>query len=127
MKEFFRSFATRVSSWMASPSAFLVAIGVVGVWAFVGPFVSFSEEWQLVINTGTTIVTFLIGFLVLSGQAREGRAINLKLDELVRTSGARNRFADLEHASDSEIELCEQEFRDFRRRRKNDRDDTAVE
>lgn len=128
MKEAFRSFATTASAWMASPWAFLGALSVVLGWAAVGPFVNFSSTWQLMINTGTTIVTFLIGFLVLSTQARESKAINLKLDELVRSGPSRNLFANLEHATEAEIEKYEQEFQAFRqRRKKDDPDDTVKE
>lgn len=124
MIDFFRNFSTRAAAAMASPWAFMAAATVVLAWAAVGPFVGFSQTWQLVINTSTTIVTFLIGFLVLASQHRGERAINLKLDELVRSGPARNRFADLENATETEIERCEQEFREFRRRWKNDREDT---
>jgi len=81
---------------VSGPSAFLAALVVVLVWALTGPLFSFSDTWQLVINTGTTIVTFLMVFLIQATQSRDTRAIHLKLDELVRTSDARNLVMEAE-------------------------------
>src|SRR5206468_4359477 len=105
---------------MGSPAAFLIAVIVIVVWAILGPMFKFSDSWQLVINTGTTIVTFLMVFLIQNTQNRDARAIQLKLDELIRgNKRARNKLVDLEECTDEEIEQLEQEFREFRKRREH--------
>ena len=105
--------ADRVGTWWA----FFVALIIVAVWALTGPLFGFSDSWQLVINTGTTIVTFLMVFLIQATQNRDGKAIQLKLDELIRAQeSARNVFADLENASEAELKEFEEEFRQLRRR-----------
>src|SRR6266498_2345279 len=111
----------RVAVWVSqatgTPWAFVVALAVIVVWAVTGPVFGFSDSWQLVINTGTTIVTFLMVFLIQATQNRETRALNLKLDELIRAQRkARNIFADLEDATDEELEELESEFRRLRAR-----------
>ncbi|HEX9050593.1 MAG TPA: low affinity iron permease family protein [Anaeromyxobacter sp.] len=117
MKEGFHRFAWRVSDRVGSPHAFIAAILIVGAWALTGPMFHFSDAWQLVINTGTTIVTFLMVFLIQATQNRDGRATQLKLDELIRSQKrARNLFADLEHATDEELEEFEREFGKIRAR-----------
>ncbi len=117
MHERFHRFAWRVSETVGSPHAFLTALAIVLAWALTGPMFHFSDGWQLVINTGTTIVTFLMVFLIQATQNRDGRAIHLKLDELIRAQKrARNVFTDLEHASDEELEELEREFRKVRAR-----------
>ena len=99
-------------------SRFWLAAATVIVWACLGPHFHYSDTWQLVINTGTTIVTFLMVFLIQNTQNRDARAIHLKLDELIRGSkGARNRLVDLENCTDAEIAQLEDEFREFRKRR----------
>jgi len=113
----FRLFACRVAEAVGSYWAFLIAFAVVLVWGVSGPLFHFSDSWQLVINTGTTIVTFLMVFLIQATQNRDGRAVQLKLDELIRAQrSARNVFADLEHASEDELKRFEEEFRQLRRR-----------
>ena len=117
MHERFHRFAWLFSERLGSPHAFLVALAVVAVWALVGPLFHFSDSWQLVINTGTTIVTFLMVFLIQATQNRDGRATQLKLDELIRAQKrARNIFADLEHATDEELEELERQFGRIRAR-----------
>jgi low affinity Fe/Cu permease len=88
---------------------------VVG-WAATGPLFHFAEQWQLVINTGTTIITFLMVFIIQTTQNRDARAIHLKLDELIRCSKARNVFADLESATDQELDAFQREFANLRQR-----------
>jgi low affinity Fe/Cu permease len=94
--------------------AFLLAVLAVVVWLVTGPIFRFSDAWQLVINTATTIVTFLMVFLIQSTQNRDAKAIQLKLDELIRSSKARNVFADLEDASEAELAAFRDEFRKLR-------------
>ena len=100
-----------------TPWAFFAAIAIVIGWAVTGPFFHFNETWQLVINTGTTIVTFLMVFLIQSTQNRDAMAFHLKLDELIRSSKARNVFADLEDASEEELKAYQREFERLRNRR----------
>jgi low affinity Fe/Cu permease len=94
--------------------AFLVATLVVALWLVSGPLFRFSDAWQLVINTTTTVVTFLMVFLIQATQNRDAKAIQLKLDELIRSSKARNIFADLENASEAELLAFKEEFRKLR-------------
>ncbi len=115
MKEAFHRFATRVSDAVGSPWAFFIALAVVLAWAFTGPVFGFSDTWQLIINTGTTIATFLMVFLIQTTQNRDARAIHLKLDELIRSSHrARDVFADLEHATEEELRHFQDEFKRLR-------------
>jgi len=113
----FARFALRVSEAAGTPRAFVAALGALVVWALAGPFFGFSATWQLIVNTGTTIVTFLMVFLVQATQNRETRALHLKLDELIRVQRkARPVFEDLEHATDEELDALEAEFRKVRAR-----------
>jgi low affinity Fe/Cu permease len=92
-------------AWEAGrPSAFILALAVVAIWAATGPLFHYSDTWQLVINTGTTIVTFLMVFLIQNSQNRDGAAIQVKLDELIRVSAAKNFFVGIEHLTDDEID-----------------------
>jgi low affinity Fe/Cu permease len=111
----FHAFASRVSSVLGAPAAFLVALGVVAFWMVSGPFFHFSDTWQLAINTGTTIVTFLMVFLIQNTQNRDAKALHLKLDELIRANRhARNALIDLQNLTDSELQALEVEFRKLR-------------
>jgi low affinity Fe/Cu permease len=112
----FQIFAGNVSRWLGSRLAFLIALAVVILWLLSGPLFRFSDAWQLVINTGTTIITFLMVFLIQATQNRDAQAIHLKLDELIRSSKARNVFADLEDASDAELTALKEEFRRLRKK-----------
>jgi low affinity Fe/Cu permease len=113
----FARFALRVSETAGTPHAFVAALAVIVLWAVTGPVFGWSDSWQLVVNTGTTIVTFLMVFLVQTTQNRESRALHLKLDELIRSQGkARNIFAALEDATDEELAEFEAEFRKIRAR-----------
>jgi len=114
MGEKFRKFAGAVSRWAGSSWAFILAILVLVIWAVSGPILHFSDTWQLAINTGTTIVTFLMVFLIQNTQNRETRAINLKLDEIIHSmQEARNGLIDLENASDEQLEEVEQQFKEI--------------
>ncbi len=113
MTEYFRKFAHKASVAAGSPVAFFISLLIVVVWALLGPTFHYSDTWQLIINTGTTVVTFLMVFIIQNSQNRDGRALHLKLDELLRAnSHARNHLIDLQSLSDSELdkvheELCE--------------------
>jgi len=109
--DFFRKFARRTSNGVGSTWAFLLAVLIILVWAATGPLFHFSDTWQLVINTSTTIVTFLMVFLIQNTQNRDAIQIQLKLDELIRAlKGARNRLVDLEELTDEELEALRLEF-----------------
>ena len=105
MDKFFANWATKVSKIMGSAWAFLLATLLIVGWALTGPLFHYSETWQLVINTGTTIITFLMVFLIQNTQNRESRALHLKLDEvLLATTGASNDMVDIEELSADELE-----------------------
>ena len=111
VNDLFRAFSRNIALAVGSAWAFIVAITVVIVWGATGPMYHFSDTWQLIINTGTTIVTFLMVFLIQNTQNRDGKAIQLKLDELIRAlKGARNKLVDLEELSDEELKKLEKEF-----------------
>jgi low affinity Fe/Cu permease len=112
MNDAFRKVAHRVSLITGSPAVFLLALAVVIVWAVSGPLFGFSDTWQLVINTGTTVVTFLMVFLIQNTQNRDTRAVHLKLDELILyTKGTDNELIDLENLTDEQIDQLEKQFR----------------
>jgi low affinity Fe/Cu permease len=116
MHALFRRIAAATSTMVGSPWAFLLAVAVVVVWAVTGPLFGFSDTWQLVINTGTTIVTFLMVFLIQNTQNRDATAIHLKLDELLRAvQEARPDLIDLEDCTDEELERFKREFERLRR------------
>jgi len=111
MKNVFRRVAGRVSTWAGSPLVFFGAVIIVLVWAITGRYFGYSDTWQLVINTGTTIVTFLMVFLIQNTQNRDGKAVQIKLDELLRaTKGARQYYVSLEDLTDDEIDQLNHQF-----------------
>ena len=111
----FGAIARWASSTLGSGRAFMVACVLVLAWALTGPLFGFSDTWQLVINTGTTIVTFLMVFLIQNTQNRDARAIHLKLDELIRSiNEARNKLIDLENCSDEDLDRVQREFERLR-------------
>jgi low affinity Fe/Cu permease len=106
MRRFFNWFATKTSTAAGQPLTFVVALLIILVWAVTGPVFRFSDTWQLIINTGTTIVTFLMVFLIQNSQNRDGAAMQATLDELLRAvDKARESFIGIEHLTDSQIEL----------------------
>jgi low affinity Fe/Cu permease len=117
----FRVFARHSSIALGSAWAFAGAVLVILVWLLTGPMFHFSDTWQLVINTATTIVTFLMVFLIQNTQNWDAKAVHLKLDELIRAlKGARNELVDLENLSDEELKNLEKQFRRMRKRAEND-------
>src|SRR5574337_1074755 len=117
MKDLFHKIAQKTSEIAGSAAAFIMAIVIILAWAATGPFFGFSDTWQLVINTGTTVVTFLIVFLIQNTQNRETKALHLKLDELLRgVTGARTSLVDLENLTDEELERLQREFERLKER-----------
>jgi low affinity Fe/Cu permease len=111
VRDAFRVFARHSSQILGSAWAFIIAIVVIVVWGITGPAFHFSDTWQLIINTGTTIVTFLMVFLIQNTQNRDAKAVHLKLDELIRAlKGARNNLVDLEKLSDDDLKKLEDQF-----------------
>src|SRR5258706_10508207 len=126
MKGTFRKFATKASDAMGSPWAFIAAVLLILGWAISGPFFGFSEVWQLVINTGTTIITFLMVFLIQNTQNRDAKAMHLKLDELLRgVEGARTSMVDLEAFSDEELDRLQEQFKRIRHAEADDQCNTV--
>jgi low affinity Fe/Cu permease len=113
--DWFGRFAALASSWLGSKWAFSGAAAIIAMWAMTGPVFRFSNTWQLVINTGTTIVTFLMVFLIQNTQNRDARAINLKLNELIRaTAHAGNQMIDIETLSDLELDALQAKYEQIR-------------
>jgi low affinity Fe/Cu permease len=117
VNDYFHKFAQSIATTLGKPSAFIVALLLVLAWAVTGPLFHFSDTWQLVINTSTTVITFLMVFLIQNTQNRDARAIHLKLDELIRTTrNARNNLVDLEEMTDQELDELAKEFQRVRDR-----------
>ena len=113
----FRIFARRSSMVLGSAWAFASAILIIVIWALTGPMFHYSNTWQLIINTGTTIVTFLMVFLIQNTQNRDAKAAHLKLDEIIRAlKGARNQLIDLEKLSDEDLTALEKQFEQVRKK-----------
>ena len=109
LKEVFEKIATRITGWTGSSIAFVVAFLLVLAWAVSGPLFGFSATWQLVINTGTTIITFLMVFIIQKSQNKDSKAIQLKLNELIAASRfASNRMVDIEDLSEAELDVLHQ-------------------
>lgn len=127
----FTRFANAASRFAGSPASFIMAITVVVVWVVSGPIFKFSNTWQLVINTGTTIITFLMVFLIQNSQNRDSKALQIKLDELIRaTKGAHNTLLDLEELEEGELQALKDRYealatraRESRPQDENDDDD----
>ena len=117
----FRVFARRSASILGSAWAFGGAVLVIAVWLITGPTFHFSDTWQLIINTATTIITFLMVFLIQNTQNRDAKAVHLKLDEMIRAlKGARNQLVDLEDLSDEDLKKLEEQFQQLRKRAESD-------
>jgi low affinity Fe/Cu permease len=117
MRDAFRIFASRAAEWVGTPGAFVLGLGLIVLWALTGPLFGYSDTWQLVVNTATTIVTFLMVFLIQNTQNRDTRAVHLKLDELIRgVKGARTAMVALENSTDEELAELQAEFDRLHRR-----------
>ena len=117
MQEAFRRFAHWTANAMGAPAAFVLAVFLCAVWAVSGPVFGYSDTWQLVINTATTVLTFLAVFLIQNTQNRDAKAMHLKLDELIKgVEGARTRLVDLENLTDSELDELQSEFQRIHKR-----------
>ena len=112
-QHWFVRFATTTAHWAGTPFVFVTAVLIVVIWAAVGPLFAYSDSWQLVINTGTTIVTFLMVFLIQNTQNRDAKALQVKLSELILAlETANNRIAAIENASPEELDAAEKEIRE---------------
>jgi low affinity Fe/Cu permease len=124
----FHIFAMQAASWVGNKWAFLAALLVIVLWLVSGPYFHYSDTWQLIINTGTTVVTFLVVFLIQNTQNRDARAIHLKLDEIIKSiDQAHNEMIDIEHLSDPELQKLADKYQRVREecdnRRKRTRKD----
>lgn len=117
MDKLFHKFASRVAQIAGRPLSFIASLTIVAVWLITGPLFNFSDTWQLVINTGTTIITFLMVFLIQNTQNRESKSLHLKLDELIATKhNTDNVFLDLDDLEDKELDALENHFIEMHRR-----------
>jgi low affinity Fe/Cu permease len=111
----FHVFAMQAANWVGTKWAFLIALLVIVLWLVSGPYFHYSDTWQLIINTGTTVVTFLVVFLIQNTQNRDARAIHLKLDEIINSiDKARNEMIDIEHLSDDELQNLADKYQKVR-------------
>ena len=125
-RDYFQAFATRCSQVAGSRWAFLTAVLLIVVWAATGPIFRYSDAWQLVVNTATTIITFLMVFLIQNAQNRDSHALHLKLDEIIRAKrSANNRMIDIEKLSDKELTLLATEYERIRKECDNSADSAA--
>jgi low affinity Fe/Cu permease len=124
----FRIFARRSSMILGSAWAFAGAVLVILIWILTGPTFHFSDTWQLIINTATTIITFLMVFLIQNTQNRDAKAVHLKLDEIIRAlKGARNELVDLEELSDEDLKKLEKQFQRIRKTAERDGNHALIE
>lgn len=116
-RSFFTSLSQTVAYWAGKPQTFFVALAIIVLWALSGPFFGFNDTWQLVINTSTTIVTFLMVFIIQNSQNRDTVAMQIKLDELInKVEGAREELLDLEELDEDKLEEMRQEFEEMARK-----------
>jgi len=116
----FRHFAEATARYSGKPGAFLLAAGMIVVWAATGPLFGFGDTWQLVINTGTTIITFMMVFLIQNSQNRDSAALQIKLDELIRATAAHNSLLDVENLDEDTLERIRENYRKLAARRKEE-------
>jgi low affinity Fe/Cu permease len=110
-KSWFSRFAKATSRFTGKPVTFMIAVLIIALWAISGPIFGFSDTWQLIINTGTTIITFLMVFLIQNTQNRDSEAMQVKLDELIRaTKGAQNALLDLEELEEEELDVMRDKY-----------------
>lgn len=126
MNEVFHKLAVRVSYIVGSPKAFFLSVFIILLWGISGPIFNYSDTWQLIINTATTIVTFLMVFLIQNTQNRDAKAIHLKLDELIKSGRGSNDLVDLEDFTDAELDDFQQKFRDLHLALKTKREKMAA-
>ena len=120
MNQWFRTFSVGAANVLGSSWMFIANVLLIAIWLLTGPFFKFSDTWQLVVNTGTTVITYLAVFLIQNTQNRDAKAIQLKLDELIKgVEGARTHLVNLESLSDEELEALQEEFK--RLKRSNDK------
>ncbi len=113
MDQFFTRVSARIASWVGQPLAFVVAFLFIVVWGATGPVFGYSDTWQLIVNTSTTIITFLMVFLIQNAQNRDAAAMQAKLDEIIRVmDGARNDFIGIEHLTESQLESIRKQIED---------------
>jgi low affinity Fe/Cu permease len=116
VRAWFSRFASRTAQTVGTPYMFFLALAAIIIWAVLGPYYHFSDTWQLIINTGTTIVTFLVVFLIQNTQNRDAKALHLKLDELIRSHHpARDELIDIEKLSDEELDQLEKRYEAIRK------------
>ena len=126
LNESFRKFSIAASSALGSPWLFVLNVLLIGMWALSGPYFHYSDTWQLLVNTATTVFTYLAVFLIQNTQNRDAKAVHLKLDELISSvAGARNRLVDLEELSDEELSNLQNEFQRLRKRAMTNKDDNV--
>lgn len=123
----FAAFASAIAHAAGSPAAFTLAVVSLAVWAVCGPLFGYSEGWQLVINTGTTIVTFMMVFVIQNSQNRDSMAIQIKLDELIRATGAQNSMIDLECLSEEELAELRVKFAEIAEQARKDEQDVEAQ
>jgi len=110
-RNIFDIFSSAIASWSGKPVAFVAAVALIAVWGVSGPFFGFSETWQLVVNTGTTIITFLMVFVLQNSQNRDAEAVQAKLDELILSSNAANKFIGIEKLDEKELRRLSESLR----------------
>ena len=111
----FAKISQKLALWAGSPKTFMGALILIGMWGLSGPIFDYNDTWQLIINTGTTIVTFLVVFLIQNTQNRDARAIHLKLDEIIKSiDQAHNEMIDIEHLSDDELQKIADKYQKVR-------------
>jgi len=124
LNESFRKFSVKAAGALGSPWLFVLNLMLIGIWLAAGPFFHFSDTWQLLVNTATTVITYLAVFLIQNTQNRDAKAVHLKLDELISSvAGARNRLVDLEELSDDELAQLQDQFRRLHRRARLNKED----